>query len=93
MNPEIDTFGYCAYCHEPNIERIAFQMTNGTAMHVSLCLSCQAGVIDDERLMKSIIKGWEREVKELVASGKWTHEKADNYMKEYSQLKILRKEG
>lgn len=69
-------------------------LNDGSIMRVTICLSCKADytVRDAKRLMKSVIKGWERECEELVADETKPHLDAawkSRHMKIYATKEIV----
>lgn len=90
MSIDYDSRGLCAYCHEPNFTgRAQFKISDHSIMHVSLCSECSNKDISEDKLMISIVKGWEKEVEQLVAREEWTQDQANEYMERYSKLKIV----
>lgn len=70
-----------------------FYLNNHSRMDVALCMSCKDMNIDNpiiqDRIMKNIIDGWQKEQDELLAQGRITKAYSDNTMAYHKELNIL----
>ena len=74
----------------PDYGQIQFLLDDGSKMRVVMCLPCQAvyDEKDNKNVMKSVIAGWQKEVRELKH---WNKEKKEKHMKIYKKKKIKHK--
>ena len=80
----------------PQYRLVNFVIDNGSLMAVCMCQRCQdaTDLTDPDvqaTIMSSVIKGWQLEVDNLVASDKhpdWDKAKADDYMNTFGKLSI-----
>ena len=98
---DYDKLGYCAFCHKriaefvddrfrkfcPDRREARFVLSSSSVMFVSLCENCHEGIgaSDFERLMRSILKGWEHELEEIID---WSAEEKEDYMNRYAKQTI-----
>lgn len=70
-------------------------LNDGSRMRVTICSPCKQSYKHEEqsnKLMKSVIKGWEKECDMLIADQSkpdWTPEKKEEYMNNYSKKEIV----
>lgn len=81
----------------PDREETEFLLDDGSRMRVCICRSCKMTIDFNEKkicdkIMESVINGWQAEVDTLVADEKrpeWDNERAKKHMKVYGEKKIL----
>lgn len=70
-----------------------FYLNNNSRMNVTLCMSCKNMQIENpiiqDRIMKNIINGWQKEQDELLRQGRITKNYAESTMDYHKSLKIL----
>lgn len=69
-------------------------LDNGSKMRVTVCSSCESTFKpeDCDKLMESVVGGWNKECEILVADEskpEWDEKRRENYMKNYSELKVI----
>lgn len=73
---------------------VEYLLNDGSKMRVSVCKPCQEkGIhLDLNRVMTSVVKGWQHEVDEKVKDEKrpdWNQERADAHMEWYGNLDLV----
>jgi len=74
----------------PEYDQIQFVLEDDSKMRVVICKPCKEILEekDYKDLMKSVIAGWKKEVKDLPH---WNAKKKEDYMKVYGKKKIKHK--
>jgi len=75
---------------------VKYLLNDGSQMNVTMCLECVNKLTDSQDeidlVMKSVVRGWEIETSDLVASiskPMWTQQLKDDHMKKQSKKKIV----
>ena len=74
----------------PEYDQIQFELNDASKMRVVMCKPCKAILKDSDHttIMKSVIAGWEKEVKENKT---WDAKKKNEHMKVYKKKKITKR--
>ncbi len=75
-------------------DEVQYLLNDGSKMRVTICKQCKEldKHSDTSNIMECIIKGWQKEVDDLVADENkpnWTQEKANEHMEWYGNLEIV----
>jgi len=63
----------------------ALFMDNGTHMRIAICKKCKEEELDYDKIMETVVKGWEKEIE----SKGWTTEKIKEYFNNFGNLNIV----
>ena len=78
----------------PTKGEVIVSLDNGSKMRVTVCSKCESTFKPDqcEKLMESVVGGWQKECEILVADPnkpEWDEAKKNAHMKEYSKLTVV----
>lgn len=71
-----------------------FLLSDGSRMRVCICKDCKGKLTeaDNSKIMKCVLKGWEREIDIMVLDPKkpeWDKQSKEKYMANYSRKEII----